>query len=176
MLPEFMIPYFSDNFHAEEAWLSSVAFPPLDHGLQKQYLPTLDNTIPPYNIQCYIQAHDNLFRFDRIDASSRITAIVEELLSTNRVKCYTHFLEYYLLAYARYFHHSIDKDCFSPALRDPNYRDLEYFALWFSYAYPSTKILVGLWTLCYLLHRMKPKWYPPAGFCSGAISYLEVRF
>jgi len=142
ILPKFTIPYFSDNFYAEETWLSSVAFPPLDHGLQKQYLPSLDNTIPPYTIQYY-----------------------------------THFLEYYLLAYARYFHRSIDKDYFSPVLRDPNYRDLEYFAQWFSYAYPSTKILVGLWTLCYLLPGWaKPKWYPPAGFCSGAISFLEVRF
>jgi len=180
MLRKFTMPYFSDNPHAEETWLSSVTFSPLDHRLQKQYLPS-DNTIPPYNIQHYIQSHSAFnnydpFWSDRISSSSKITAIVEELSSINRVKCYTHFLEYHLLAYARYFHRFIDRDYFSPVLDDSNYRGLKYFAQWFSYAYPSTKILVGLWTSCYLLRRVKPKWYPPAGFCSGAISYLVVRF
>jgi hypothetical protein len=180
MLPKFTILYISDNLHAEATWLSSVTFPPLDHGLQKQYLPS-DNTIPPYNIQHHIQSCDGfideyLFRSDRIKASSKITAIVEELSPINRVECYTHFLEYHLLAYARYFHSCfIDEDHFPPALLGDSH-NLEYFAQWFSYAYPTTKISVGLRTLCYLLRRMKPKWYPPAGFCSGAISFLEVRF
>ena len=172
MLPQFTIPYFSDNFHTEEIWLSSVTFPPVDHGLQKQYLPS-DNTIPPYNIQRG-RLYDNLFRYDRIEASSKITAVVEELSSINRVECYTHFLEYYLLAYARFFYRHIDKDYYPP-LYDAHYRDLKYFALWFSHAYPSKKILVGLWTSCYLLRRMKPTWCPPAEFCSGAVSFLEVR-
>jgi len=176
ILPKFTIPYFSDNFHAEETWISSVTFPPPHHGLQKQQLPS-DNTIPPYNIQHYIQPFRSPL-LDCIEASSKITAImiVEELSPINRAKCYTHFLEYCLLAYARDFHFTIDKDSFPPILHDPDYCGLKYFAQWFSYAYPSTKILVGLWTSCYLLRRVKPKWYPPAGFCSGAISYLEVRF
>ena len=181
VLPKFTIPYFSGDFRAEETWLSSVTFPPLDHGLQKQYLPS-DNSIPPYNIRHCIQSHSAFnnydhFWSDRIKASSIITAIVEELSPINRVKCYTHFLEYHLLAYARYFHHLIDQDYFSPVLRDiDDGYSLKYFAQWFSYAYPSKKILVGLWTSCYLLRRVKPKWYPAVGFCSGAISFLEVRF
>ena len=182
MLPKFTMPYFSDNFHAEETWLLSVTFPPLDHGLQKRYLAS-DNIIPPYNIRHHIQSHSTLnnydrFWSDRIKASCKITAIVEELSPINRVECYTHFLEYHLLTYARYFHRLIDRHLYSPVLRDVggDYYGLNSFALWFSYAYPSTKILVGLWTLRYLLRRVKPKWHPPVGFCSGAISYLEVRF
>jgi len=171
MLPRFTTPCFSDNFYVEETRLSSVTFPPLDYALQKQYPPS-DNTVPPYNIEG-VDFYDELLGSDRIKASSKITAIAEELSSINRVKCYTHFLEYHLLAYAKHFHRYIDTGYFYPALED---RGVKYFALWFSYAYPSTKILVGLWTLCYLLRRVKPQWYPPAGFCSGAISFLEVWF
>ena len=169
------MPCFSDNSHAEETWLSSVTFPPLDHGLQRQYLPS-DNTIPPYNIRD--RPYKGFSPNELFGVSSRITVIVEELSSVaiNRVECYTQFLEYYLLAYAKHFHPFIDKDYPSPVLHDIYGHLLKYFALWFSYAYPSTKILVGLWTSCYLLRRVKPKWYPPAGFCSGAISFLEVRF
>jgi len=173
ILPKFTIPYFSDNFHAEETWLSSVTFPPLDHGLQKKYLAS-ENTIPPYNIQ-HSSLYDN-YRLDVIEASSKITAIVEKFSSIDRVKCYTHFLEHHLLAHATYFHRSIDRDYSIRTFSGYDGYGLKYFAQWFSYAYPSTKILVGLWTSCYLLRRVKAKWYPPAGFCSGAISYLEVRF
>jgi hypothetical protein len=178
MLPKFTIPYFSDNFHTEETWLSSVTFPPLDHGLQKRCgdLPSC-NAIPPYNIQHHNHTDgsdiDCVQLTDYINASSKITAITEELPPINRVQCYTHFLEYCLLAYAGHFHH-FDKDYFSRVLHRPGSRDPKYFAQWFSYAYPSTKILVGLWTLCYLLRRLKLKWYPPTGFCTGAISFLEV--
>jgi hypothetical protein len=176
MLPKFTIPYFSDDFHIEETWLSLVAFPPLDHSLQKQYL-TSDNTIPPYNIQHRIQPYDDLFRSDCIKTSTKVTAILEELSSINRVKCYTHFLEYCLLAFARYFHRFIDMNYSSSVLHDATgYVGVKYFTQWFSYAHPSTKILVGLWTSYYLLRRVKPTWYPPPGFCSGAISYLQVRF
>jgi hypothetical protein len=184
MLPKFTIPYFSDDFHAEETWLSSVTFPPLnlDHGLQKQYLPPIINTIPPYNIRHYIQLHDDTYehniRSDRVKASSRITAmmIMGELSSINRSECYTHFLEYHLLAYAKYFQNIFDQgqDGFPPVLVTDSGCHLDYIAQWFSYAYSSTKILVGLWTLCYLHRRLKPTWNPPAGFCSGAISFLEV--
>ena len=177
ILPRLEIPYFSDNFHAEETWLSSVIFPPLDYGLQKQYLSS-DNTIPPYNIQ-HIQSHSDVYHrfwFHRSKASRRITAIVEELSLINRAKCYTHFLEYHLLAYARYFHRPFDQRYPSGILPDDKGDGLKYFAQWFSYAHPSTKIMVGLWTSCYLLRRGKPKWHPPVGFCSGAISFLEVRF
>jgi hypothetical protein len=182
MLPKFTTPYFSDDFHAEETWLSSVTFPPL--GPQKQYVPPIINTIPPYNIQHYIQLHDGTYeykiRFDRVKASFGITAmmIVEELPSINRSECYTHFLEYHLLAYARYFQYMVDRnqDEYPPVLANDSGCQLEYIAQWFSYAYSSTKILVGLWTSCYLHRRLKPTWNPPAGFCSGAISYLEVRF
>jgi hypothetical protein len=183
IIPTFTIPYFSDYFDAEETWLSSVTFPPLDHGLQNQYLAS-DNTIPPYNIQHHIQPHDDInydhyIRSDRIEASSRISAIVEALSSINRIECYTHFLEYHLLAYARCFHRLVDQDpdYFCPVFREYSYHlRMKYFAQWFSYAYPSAKILVGLWTLCYLLRRVKRKWNPPVGFCSGAIGFLEVRF
>ncbi|KAF8806747.1 hypothetical protein BYT27DRAFT_7190399 [Phlegmacium glaucopus] len=48
------------------------------------------------------------------------------------------------------------------------------FACWFSHAYSSKKILVGLWTLYYLLPKIKPEWRPPGGFCSGAMDYLKV--
>ena len=179
ILPRFTIPYFSDNFHAEEIWLSSVKFPPLDYGLQKQYLAS-DNTIPPYNIQ-HIQSYRDYHSYyhfwsDCVDVSCRITAIVEELSSINRAKYYTHFLEYHLLAYARYFYRSIDRDYLIGIVPHDPHDGLKYFAQWFSYAHPSTKIMVGLWTSCYLLRRGKPKWHPPVGFCSGAISFLEVQF
>ena len=178
ILPQFTIPYFSDNFHAEETWLSSVIFPPLDYGQQKQYLSS-DNTIPPYNIQHHIQSHSDFNEYDPswfecIQVSCKITAIVEELSSINRAKCYTHFLEYHLLAYARYFHRQVINKAY---LSRPHLDNrLTYFALWFSYAHPSTKIMVGVWTSCYLLRRLKLTWHPPVGFCSGAISFLEVQF
>ena len=173
IFPKYTIPYFSDNFHAEETWLSSVTFPPLDHSLQKKFLPS-DNSIPPYNIQ-HGGPYDDLFGSDRMKSSSKITAIMEELSSINRIQCYTYFLEYYLLAYARHFYRFIDQDYPTRGFHDDG-GSLKYFAQWFSYAHPNTKILVGLWTSCYLLRRVQSKWYPPVGFCSGAISFLEVRF
>ncbi|KDR86052.1 hypothetical protein GALMADRAFT_400146 [Galerina marginata CBS 339.88] len=183
VLAHFMVPYFSDDSHSEETQLSSITFPPpLDHGLKKQY-PQSEHTIPPYSIdrgilsQHHCNLSDHSLWSDRGKTSFRITAIMEKWThpSFDRVKCYTHFLEYYLLSYAAsipiHDHISIHPLNFLELL---HVRETpKYFSLWFSCANPSKKILVGLWTLYYLLHGVETKWEPPKGFYSGAFGFLE---
>ncbi|KDR86038.1 hypothetical protein GALMADRAFT_399671 [Galerina marginata CBS 339.88] len=184
VLPNFTALYFSDDLHAEETWLASISFPPLDHSLQKQYPPS-KHTIPPYNISRSIlpssQNSNGYYLWsNRVQMSVRITTAMEEWVHHppfDRVKCYTHFLEYHLLSYAAFFHTCITDE--SPLYSLTNLHDWvssKYFALWFSYAHPSKKILVGLWTIRYLLRGVETKWEPPEGFCSGVISFLEVCF
>ncbi|KDR86061.1 hypothetical protein GALMADRAFT_400548 [Galerina marginata CBS 339.88] len=172
VLPTYMVPYFSNDLQAEETWLLSIKFPPPDHGLQKQH-PASEHTIAPYNINYNIQLHQLT---NGIGISSRITAIMEKWAHhppIDRVQCYTHFLEYHLLSHAIFFHTCITDKTHSPTALH-NRSSPKYFCQWFSNANPSTKILVGLWTLCYLLRWVETKWEPPKGFCSGAISFLEV--
>ncbi|KDR86041.1 hypothetical protein GALMADRAFT_235259 [Galerina marginata CBS 339.88] len=180
VFPSFKALYFSDDLHTEETWLASISSPPLDQSLQK-YLPS-KHTIPPYNISHSILRSNPTLNYyslwlSRVQISVRITAAMEEWVhhpSFDRVKCYTYFLEYHLLSYTAFFHTCItDKYPLYSLTGLYDRVSSKYFALWFSYAYPSKKILVGLWTLRYLLRGVEIKWEPPKGFCSGAISFLE---
>ncbi|KDR86057.1 hypothetical protein GALMADRAFT_400605 [Galerina marginata CBS 339.88] len=179
LLPNFTVPYFSGDLQAEETWLLSIKFPPLDHNLQKQH-PASEHTIPPYIINHNIKLHhdliDHVVWATRITTSSRITAIMDKWAHQpplDRVKSYTHFLEYHLLAYTTFFHSNIADQTGDSLTSFYNWRTPKYFAQWFLYAHPSTKVLVGLWTLRYLVRRVESNWEPPKGFCSGAVGFLE---
>ncbi|KAF8808321.1 hypothetical protein BYT27DRAFT_7210917 [Phlegmacium glaucopus] len=170
VIPGFYQPYLSRDPEFEQRQLSCIEFPPR-YTQGENHL--LQNTIPPYNILPLEAVTELEVKFgqrwlNHVDRSFKITKALEEATyyfpPNIRDKCYTNFVESYLITYATYFHSNLHPD----SRRIPT-----YFACWFSHAYPSKRILVGLWTLYYLSPKTKPKWTPPTGFCSGAMGYLE---
>ncbi|KAF8808318.1 hypothetical protein BYT27DRAFT_7097168 [Phlegmacium glaucopus] len=168
VIPAFYQPYLSRDLEFEQMQLSSIEFPPRYTQEENRFLK---NTIPPYNIlpsEAVTQDKFGQGWGNHVDGSFEITEALEKATYYSppniRDRCYTNFVELYLITYATYFHSNLH----------PHSRWIPtYFACWFSHAYPSKKILVGLWTLHYLSPRTKPKWTPPTGFCSGAMGYLE---